>query len=416
MSRRRNLSRIGYLGLLRRYPGFSRLWFGEVISYLGDWFNTIAIYTAVAKMTDSAQAVAAIMVAKNLPVLFVAPLVGPLIDRFDRKWILIGSDVIRTLCVGGLLVAHHYESFWGLLVSTIVMCFCAGVVFPTKSASIPMLVQPADVAAANAMGGGTWSVMLALGAALGGVATEALGVRTAFIIDAATFIVSIGFFLGLPSLKPPATSRSREKATIVDGLRYLRDDRYVRVVAILKPMMALSIGVAALIPIMGRWYPGHSGPGYIGWLFAARGLGALTGSMVLRVFVGDAIPTIRRLVLGGFLIAVAGNALIGFAPSYAVVIVGLYVSAVGTGAIWVNSGTLIQQEGDDSYFGRVFSLEFGATTASIALASWLGGLAVDQGASVHQIALVSSIYLLVPAMMWWAVMKRRERTLAAESV
>jgi predicted MFS family arabinose efflux permease len=401
--------------LLRRYAGFRRLWTGEVISYLGDWFNTIAIYAAVEHISDSAQAVAAIMVAKNLPVLFVTPFAGPLIDRFDRKWILIWADIVRLVCVVGLLVAHHFESFWGLLAATIVMCMCAGVVAPTKSASIPMLVEPKDVAAANAMGGGTWSVMLAIGAALGGIATAWLGVRAAFIIDGLTFLVSLVFFLRLPTLKPKQDTQDLEKNTsLADGLAYLKADRYVRVLAALKPLMAISVGVSALIPIIGRWFPGHDGADFVGYLFAARGAGALTGSMFLRMFVGDALTTIRRLVLAGFLIAAVGQAMIVFAPAYWVVVFGLFFSAIGTGAIWVNSGTLIQQEGDASYFGRVFSLEFGVTTAMVALASWVGSYAVDHGASLFDVAAASATYMLLPAAMWWVVLKRRERDEALE--
>ena len=398
--------------LLRRYPNFRRLWIGEVVSYLGDWFNTIAIYTAVQSMSDSAQAVGAVMVAKTLPAAFVAPIAGPLIDRFDRKKILIWSDVLRALCVVGLVAAYHYSSIIGLFACTVLMMFCSGIVFPTKSATIPMVVPAEHIAAANAMSGGTWSVMLAVGAALGGGATQLLGVTAAFVIDGITFLISIAFFLGLPTLIPPASAASNERATFVDGLRYLRKHRYIGMLASLKPLMALSVGASALMPLIGRWYPQNSGPAFVGLLFAARGAGSLTGSMLLRIVVGDAITTLRRVVFFGYLIAGAGMLFVATASTFAQVVFGFFLASVGTGTIWVNSGTLIQHEGDSTYFGRVFATEFGATTAGVALASWLVSLWVDLGASLYDAAAACGLYVLLPAVLWFIVLRRHERRLS----
>ena len=82
----------GYRSLLTQNREYRRLWLAEIVSFLGDWFNTIALYTIVQEMSGSGRAIALVMVAKTLPVFLVVPLAGPIVDRFDRRTILILSD------------------------------------------------------------------------------------------------------------------------------------------------------------------------------------------------------------------------------------------------------------------------------------------------------------------------------------
>ena len=364
-------------------------------------------------MSDSAQAVAAVMVAKTLPAAFVTPVAGPIIDRFDRKKILIASDIARAVCVVGLIAAHRAHNIRWLVSFTVLMMLFSGIVFPTKSATIPMIVAPKDIAAANAMSGGTWSVMLAVGAALGGGATQLLGVEISFIVDGVTFLVSTLFFLRLPKLIPPAAEETDDdgkpkRATFADGLLHLVTNRYTLAMASLKPMLGLSVGAAALMPLIGRWYPSSSGPAFVGLLFAARGAGALTGSMLLRLFVGDALKTLRNMVLVGYALAGTGMLIVALAGSYAMVAFGFYVAAIGSGSVWVNSGTIIQHEADKRFFGRVFSIEFGATTAMIALSSWLVSYGVDHGWNLSNAATACGAYVVLPIAVWWVVKRHRE--------
>lgn len=159
---------VGYLELLRDNPNFRRLWLAEVASFLGDWFNTIALFTAVERLSGSTQAVVGVFVAKMLPIVAMTPLAGPLIDRFDRRRLLVMTDVARAVCALGLIVAYRAESLTLLMVLLVVMMCFSGIFIPAKTAVLPQLAPPPQLGAANALSGGTWSVMLAVGAALGG--------------------------------------------------------------------------------------------------------------------------------------------------------------------------------------------------------------------------------------------------------
>jgi MFS family permease len=93
---RREIGRpVGYLELLRSNRGFRFLWLGQVVSQMGDWFDTVAVYTIALKLTGSSRSVALIMVARFLPTVVLSPLAGVIADRFSRRWIMISSDIFR---------------------------------------------------------------------------------------------------------------------------------------------------------------------------------------------------------------------------------------------------------------------------------------------------------------------------------
>src|SRR5258708_9298281 len=95
-----------YLQLLRRHPAYARLWLAQVVSQMGDWFTTIALATLVARFTNnSGLAVSGLMLARFIPPLLVGPLAGVIIDRLNRQYLLIISDLVRAaLAIGFLFV------------------------------------------------------------------------------------------------------------------------------------------------------------------------------------------------------------------------------------------------------------------------------------------------------------------------
>jgi MFS family permease len=86
---------VGYRKLLVSNRGYRNLWLGNVASFAGDWFNLIALYAAVAELSDSSVAIALVMVVKTLPSFLISPIAGPLVDRLDRRRLLLAMDFIR---------------------------------------------------------------------------------------------------------------------------------------------------------------------------------------------------------------------------------------------------------------------------------------------------------------------------------
>jgi MFS family permease len=409
---------VGYLLLLRENHHFRRLWMGELVSFAGDWFNTIALYAAVAELSGSTEAIAAVFVAKLLPVFLMTPIAGPLCDRFDRRKLMLITDFGRAACALALILAYRSKSLTLLLAVLVVMVAFAGVFIPAKSAVMPQITTEAQLNAANALSAGTWSVMLAIGAAMGAVVTEFGGIEVALVCDALTFLVSAAFLYGLPPLLPdsdtPPSERSspqsqRSRRSFRDGLRYLRRKPYLAAIICLKPGIALAGGTLAMVPVFAsQVFTSVRAPLAMGVLYTARGIGAMLGSLVIRKIFGDHRRTMQRLIPMGYVVIALGYIGLWQAPTLAFAAAAYFIAALGGGAIWVFSGTLSQLESDNAYRGRVFAVEWGALTLVMSGAAWAAGALVERGGwPVREVALASACLMCLPLFMWLAVLKRR---------
>ena len=399
---------ISYRRLIKSYPHFTSVWLSEFISFVGDWFNTVAIYTAVQELSNSAQAIALVMVVKMLPGFLVAPLAGPLIDRYDRRKILLILDGIRFLSALALIPAYHFESLAGLYCLSFLMMGCEGVAAPAKSTIVPMVVPKHHLATANALGGGTWSICLAIGAALGGLVTQKLGISAAFFCDALTFVCAFMLLWPLPPMPPKKQKNSKQ--TMLEGLTYLWASKYLLILASLKPMIGLLGGAFVLIPIYGTdIFPSYSGPLFVGLLYAHRGLGAVVGAMVVRIFVGDTLKILRRMIVAGFICSALAYIFLGHATSFWQALLAFFLGALGTSMVWVFSNTLLHNDCDPQYHGRVFAYEFGGLTLLISIFSWLSGYLMDSGYSASVIAQLTGYLAIIPIALWiLALNLRRE--------
>lgn len=401
--------RVGYVQLLRENRAFRALWCAEVVSFLGDWFNTVAIYAIIEQLSGSGRAFAGVMVAKTLPIFFVTPIFGPIVDRFDRRTLMIISDVARSVLAVGLVFASRMESVPALYVIMVLMMVASGLFVPSQRAALPQIAPGPQLAPANALSGGTWSVMLALGAAAGGWVTAKFGSELALILDAGTFLLSAVFLVFLPKLPAPGGQKNATDAdgnkpdrSFVGGIRYLASHHRIAFLAMLKPTMAFAGAAIMLIPVIAsRSFPDASGPGLVGALYSARGLGALLGSMLLLRIFGDESRTLRRLVLFGFPVAGLSYWFLGDAPTPFLACVCYFTAAIASGANWVNSTTLLQRDGDPTMLGRVFAVEFGLVTLMFSLVAWVGGSALDLwGWTPALVAKVSGSLLVIPFSLW----------------
>lgn len=379
----------GYTRLIRRNRNFRRLWLAQVVSLLGDWFNTVAVITLVAQYAGTAQALGGLFIARLLPMVVVGPLAGVLADRFNRRNIMLVADLSRVLVALSFLLVTSADTVWLIYVLT-VMQFSLGSLFdPARSAIIPGLTSPEDRVTANALGSLTWSSMLAIGAALGGLTTGLFGVEAAFVIDALSFAGSALLVLGIPkalaatSKDKTAASGLRLGADLIDGLGYLRQRPAVISYTLIKPLAALSSGaVFTILALLARdVFPlGKDGSFSLGLLNLAigvgSGLGPLLGGWLLRRQ-GETRANLQRLISFGFMIY--GLSFIFFTNTGLLVgaILIIIVGEFGGGSNWVNSTTLLQLGVEDDYRGRVFSVEFMLLNLSGAASALVTGWLLD---------------------------------------
>src|SRR5438034_9266503 len=134
-----------YLSLLRRNRNFRLLFFGQAISQLGDWFNAVAVYALLLDLTGSATAVAWMMIVQFLPVAVVGPLAGIVVDRANRRRLMIAADVVRGVLILGLLIVRRSEDVWIAYVVMALTVSASAFFEPARTATIPNITSAEEL-------------------------------------------------------------------------------------------------------------------------------------------------------------------------------------------------------------------------------------------------------------------------------
>ncbi len=216
---------------------------------------------------------------------------------------MIFSDLLRSGVVLCFLLVEDQNALWLVYALIIIEISLAGFFEPARSAIIPSLVPKKDLVTANALSGSTWSVMLAFGAALGGVVVHLFGIKTAFILDASTFLVSAWFISKVPSQESSISKDSQIQTgyqEFIDSLRYLWSEPLVLVLSLLKAGLAVAGGIMTLIPLMASQVLSGSLSLGTGILYSARGLGAALGPVLARRIFGESPSVLQWAIAGAF--------------------------------------------------------------------------------------------------------------------
>src|SRR5204863_6032618 len=199
-----SVSLSSYLRLVRENRNFRRLWLAQIVSEIGDWFYTLAIYSLLLQLTGRASSVALALVLQVLPWTFVGPTVGIVNDRVRRKHVMITADLVRMAVVLAMLLVRSRSSVWLvyplLLLETIMAAFFE----PARNSVIPNITAREDVIVANTLASSTWSVNLMIGAALGGLVAAFLGRDAVFVLNAISFLLSALLIRGMRFEEPHA--------------------------------------------------------------------------------------------------------------------------------------------------------------------------------------------------------------------
>ncbi len=418
--------------LVRRNANFRRLWLAQIVSEIGDWFYTLAIYTLLLELTGKASSVGLALVLQVLPQTFIGPTAGVVNDRVKRKRVMIAADLVRMIIVLSMLLVRSRSTVWLvyplLLLETIMAAFFE----PARSSVIPNITAREDVLLANTLGSTTWSLNLTIGATIGGLVAALLGRDAVFVLNALSFLGSALLIRGMRFDEPHAENtppfRARELvdfSPIVEGIEYVRGRRKVLATIFAKAGL-LVIGPGwVLFTVMGQrvfpvhWHgldPQRGAMLGMSLLLGGRGLGAFAGPLVTAPWAGNRENKLRLGIFVGFLFACAGYCLFGLAPSLGVACACLALAHFGGSTIWVFSTTLLQLHTDDRFRGRVFAAELGLCMFTIAAGAFVAGLLVDRGLNPRTIATGAGLLMLVPAGVWaWTMRRNSTRELAAEA-
>ena len=377
---------VGYLELVRKNRNFRNLWFGQIISLLGDWFNLIASASLIASLTQSGVAVGGLFVVRMLAPFLVSPIAGVFADRYNRKILLILSDLLRAVVVCGFLLVREPGQVWLLYTLTAIQLAISGFFFPTRSAILPDIVSQQELGAANALGSATWSIMLSLGAALGGIVAGKWGIYPSFVIDSLSFLVSAGF---ISRVAYSISERGNQSSGSVldafkeyaEGIRYLLEHKEILVIASLKAVNSLATGAFQVVQVVLAeqvYVIGEGGSTGLGLLYALVGAGTGFGPIWARRFTGDRNDRMRIAIAISYLIVTTGLLVIAPLPGFILVLIGTFIRGLGGGVNWVFSTQLLLQLVPGRVRGRVFATEYALMTLASAVAAYLGGWGLDR--------------------------------------
>ena len=373
---------------------YFRLWMAQVVSSLGDWIGLVAIVALAARVSGGSEAaVGLVMAARMVPGFFLAPVGGVLVDRWDRRRTMVACDLGRAAIVATL---PFVDTLPGLFLASFLLEILTLLWSPAKDASVPNLVPPSKLAAANSLSMaaayGTFPVGSAVFASLAGLASrlgdfdplQALKVNQeslALWVDAATFLGSAVLIM---TLKLPGRARvagqridwGQTWRELVEGLRFIRRNEAVRSV-----MLGMGVGlmgcgsVVPLGPIYASRVLGSGSAGF-GLLMTGLGTGAAIGVLALSV-------AARRLPSDLVFVAALFGAGIGLAVATAtssltaaVVLAGVF--GLFAGICYVSGFTIIQERVTDALRGRMFATLYTiirfCLLLSLAVSPWLASL------------------------------------------
>ena len=414
-----------YITLIRSNRDFAKLWAAQLVSLLGDWFSTIVISALIVSYTEGTGyqgiAISAFLIARLLPPLLMRPLAGVLADRFDRKRLLIGSDILRALAVLGLLFASQGPEYLPLIYVFIVIQFLISSIFePARNAIMPSVLYRNQLIIGNTLSSVTWSAMLAIGAISGGLVAELFGTQAALLIDSLTFVLSAVLVVSIVIPETPRSEIGQEKRevkdksqrTFRDGIRFVLKHPEAAAALFVKSGLSITSSDAVLI-IFGTqvFVLGDQGITSMAILWAAFGFGAIIGPLLTNRFSDDTVRVLRRLIIVGFAMIALGWLLWGLAPSLEFLVLAVIVRAIGGSVNWTYSSVIIQQVVPDEYLGRMFSLDFAGFELVQTIGIVVIGLLIDAlgNDNIQAMVLTLALAALVPLLIWIRLVQSLEK-------
>jgi MFS family permease len=389
-----------YLALLRRRSGFRLLFLAAFGSGIGTLMAVVALTVDVYERTDSGRWVGALLVADFLPTIVIGLLLGPLVDRLSRRWLLIASDLVRLVAFAALPFAPNPETIVAL---ALVVGFANGFFIPAAYASLPNLVAEDELPRGNSLLQASSNLTWMLGPLLGGALLALSGPELPYAINAATFALSALVLLRIPAAsfrsdEPLARGHWRDLA---EGFAAVRRSRAVLAVAVAWTIAMLGIAGVNVAEVFLVRDVLDAGNVALGVVLAASGFGLVVGSLL-------AAPLLERVplpaVYGGSLALMAAGALASaLAPNVPLLVVTVVFLGLGNGAATVCNPLLVQRGVPDRVRGRAFTTVMSLNFAALALAMAAAGPLTDAvgarwtfvgAAASHAVAAVIGLVML----------------------
>ena len=391
--------------MVARNRDFRRLFAAELVVFGSDWFVMVPLLVLLPELTGSGVWGALVLAADTGITALLLPVAGTMADRFDRRKIMMVSNLAAAVAVGLLFFVRSAATAPLALVAVGLVAVAKAFYSPAATAALPNVVDPDDLAAANAIAGSAWGTMTIVGASLGGVVSSVFGPYVSFAVTVVCLLLGVGAtaLIRRPMQAPrDGAEPARTWHAIGEALRFLAANPRVRALVTVKSAVGLGNGVLTVFPLLaGLFGVGALGAGL---LFAVRGAGALVGPLVMG-------PVLRRRswLLPGLALSMSlyGLGYLGVAltPWFGMVLALVFVAHFAGGTNWVLSNYALLGEVPDRLRGRIFATDMMLATLAIAI-SQLGAAAVVDRVSERAILAGCGLITLTYAIGWRIATRR----------
>ncbi len=399
----------GFLELLRENRNYRYTWLGQVVSEVGDHFNNIAVFSLAVKHADSGMVVTGVLLSRAIPAILAGPLAGVLLDRLDRKKIMIASDLVRAVVAGCFILTINADSGKMLYLLSALLMLASPFFTSGRASILPRIATKEQLHTANSLTQTTQWSTLTIGTMLGGASVTSFGFEWAFFLNTLSFLFSAWC---ISQLRVPGGSFQAQRKALtenevaqpwqeyVEGLRYMRSVPLFSGIALLAVGWASGGGAAQILFSLFGENVFHRGAAGIGTIWGCAGIGLLIGGFVAhRIGPRLSFEGYKRTVVVCYLIH--GSAYVVFSKmeqfGWALVFIAVSRGAIAVSSV-LNFSQLLRHVSDE-YRGRVFSTLETLTWGMMMLSMTAAGVA-SQTQSPRTIGVVSGIVSSLTAF-WW---------------
>ena len=374
---------------------------GQLVSQVGDKFHMLAVAFLVLKTTGSPAKMGIVLFCSVFPGMVLGIITGAVVDRYNRKTIIVCADVIRGLVVAALSVLYYLGtlSFSILLVAQILISVCTAFFDPAIPAIIPQIVKREQLTRANSQAQFVNGISMVAGPALGGLMVVWVGYLPVFTINAFSYLFSAGFesFIRLPKFEKTAFDQSKIADDIIQGCRYVYRRKSLIVILLMVGVIHFFVGsIEVVIPVLATHLTGE-GAKNIGFIQTFFGLGMVITAFILSIktIAGHEV----RFLFGGVFMIGMFLVIIGAVHSSGIrTIIPFLLLFLAIGGSIIFAGTsfrsILQKEVDETIMGRVFGFVSSVGNISIPLATLIFGILMEY--IHHNVIVATSGFVLLP--------------------
>jgi MFS family permease len=358
--------------LLRRNRNYRYTWTGQIVSEVGDHFNNIAVFSLALANTGSGLVVALILIARAIPAVMAGPIAGVLLDRWDRKKIMIASDLARAVIALAFIFAIPHGRTWLIYILSGALMFASPFFTSGRASILPSIATKGELHTANSLTQLTQWTTVTIGSFLGGASVTAFGYKLAFVFNAFSFLFSAWCVSHLRVEKGFRAERSdlaedkvaRPWHEYVEGLRYMRSSPLILAIGLVAVGWASGGGAAQILFSLFGEVVFHRGPAGIGIIWGFAGIGLVCGAFVAhRIGKRLSFAGYKRAISIAYVIHGGSYILFSQAPTFGLALLCIALSRAAVAVSSVLNMSQLLSHVSDEFRGRVF--------ATIETWSWL---------------------------------------------